>query len=203
MSRSSRKLTQEVWAAVDRNLGRLQENVVEQAYALLGQCSRISRLLADLSALRLDVMKTRIHGNYHLGEVLWAENDFFVLDFEGEASRPMSERRAKQSPLKDIAGMLRSFEYAAYEGLFTFTQHRPEDWERLEPWTLHWKRWIGAAFLRAYRAATEGTAFLPQDREQFQTLLRYFVLERAMQELLDELNHRPDRVRVPLRSVLV
>ncbi len=202
LSRSALKLTQEVFAAVDRNLGRLTDVVVEQAYGLLGQRSRLLRTLSDLAALRPDATKIRIHGDYHLNEVLWAENDFILLDFEGEASRPMAERRAKQSPLKDVAGMLRSFEYAVFEGLFAFTQDQPEEFERLEPWAKLWKRWTGAAFLRAYRATAGGAAFLPADRGQFLTLLRYFVLERALYELLQELNHRPEWVHIPLRGVL-
>lgn len=202
LSRSMRKLTQEVWAAVDRNLGRLQDMVVEQAYVLLAKRSRIARLLTELSSLDPHVMKIRIHGNYHLNEVLWAENDFVLLDFEGEVSRPMEDRRAKQSPLNDVASMLRSFEYTAYEGLSTFIQHRPEDQARLEPATLLWSRSVGAAFLREYRATTQGATFLPEEHGPFRVLLRFFLLERTLYELLYELLHRPDWVRIPLRNVL-
>src|SRR5206468_9874021 len=124
-------------------------------------------------------MKIRCHGDFHLGQVLWVDNDWVILDFEGEPTRTVEQRRAKQSPLKDVAGMLRSFDYAAFAGLFAFTQDRPDDFARLEPWAQLWQQWTSAAFLRAYRATAQGAAFLPTDDTAFAALLDAFVLDKA------------------------
>lgn len=201
-SRESTKLTQEVWALMDRNRGRLSETVLEQVYELFSQRSRVLRMFNDLPKQNISTTKTRIHGDCQLNEVLWAENDFIFLDFEGEPARSLSDRRAKQSPLKDVAAMLRSFDYVAFEGLFNFTSHRSEDLPRLEPWAQFWKDCVGATFLGEYVAVTDGASYMPKDMEQFQSLIRYFLLDRAMYELRHELKYRPHWVQIPLRGVL-
>jgi maltose alpha-D-glucosyltransferase/alpha-amylase len=146
--------------------------------------------------------KIRCHGDYHLGQVLWADDDFIILDFEGEPTRTVEERRARQSPLKDVAGMLRSFDYAAHAGLFAVARDRPGDFARLQPWADLWRDGVSAAFLRAYRGAAGGAAFLPAEPARFAALLDAFVLDKAFYELVYELNNRPDWVRIPLRGIL-
>jgi maltose alpha-D-glucosyltransferase/alpha-amylase len=140
----------------------------------------------------VDAVRTRVHGDFHLGQVLWSEGDFYILDFEGEPARSLDERRRKASPLKDVAGMLRSFSYAAYAGLFIRAAGRPDEVERLEPWARTWSRWAGAAFLKGYLAVA-GDAPL--------ALLDLFLIEKALYELNYELNNRPDWVRIPLRGL--
>jgi maltose alpha-D-glucosyltransferase/alpha-amylase len=146
--------------------------------------------------------KIRCHGDYHLGQVLWADGDFILIDFEGEPTRTVEERRAKQSPLKDVAGMLRSLDYAAHAGLFAFTKDRPADLQRLEPWAGLWQRWTSAAFLREYLATAGRASLLPSGPGQAEALLRRFMLAKAFYELVYELNNRPDWVRIPLRGLL-
>ncbi|HEX7808082.1 MAG TPA: putative maltokinase, partial [Thermoanaerobaculia bacterium] len=110
---------------------------------------RIRAILND----KIDASRIRVHGDYHLGQVLYTGNDFVIIDFEGEPARPLSERRIKRSALRDVAGMLRSFHYAPYAVLFGTAPGsyvRPEDLERLETGAQFWHRWISAAFLRAY-----------------------------------------------------
>jgi maltose alpha-D-glucosyltransferase/alpha-amylase len=145
--------------------------------------------------------RTRIHGDYHLGQVLWSEGDFYILDFEGEPARPLSERRQKESPLKDVAGMLRSFSYAAYAALLNRSAGRAGDVDRLEPWAQTWARWTGAAFLKGYFAAAGDAPFIPADRVQRAALLDLFLIDKALYELNYELNNRPDWVRIPLRGL--
>ena len=125
-----------------------------------------------------------------------------LIDFEGEPARPLAERRAKSSPLRDVAGMLRSFGYAALTGLAAATQTRPEDVERLAPWADVWETWVGATFLRAYRDATRSASFHPAGAEDVDVLLHAFVLDKAMYELGYELNNRPDWVHIPLSGVM-
>jgi len=118
------------------------------------------------------------------------------------ATRFVAARRAKQSPLKDVAGMLRSLSYAAYAGLIGYTARRPEDWESLEPWARLWERYTGAEFLRAYRHTVHGAAFLPAAERNFRKLLKVHSLDKALNELAYELNNRPAWVRIPLLSIL-
>jgi maltose alpha-D-glucosyltransferase/alpha-amylase len=145
--------------------------------------------------------RTRVHGDYHLGQVLWSEGDFYILDFEGEPARPLQERREKETPLKDVAGMIRSYSYAAYAALFNRTMGRAEEFERLEPWALTWQRWAAASFLEGYLAAAGPALFLPVDPVQRALLLDLLLLDKALYELNYELNNRPEWVRIPLRGL--
>jgi maltose alpha-D-glucosyltransferase / alpha-amylase len=146
--------------------------------------------------------RTRIHGDYHLGQVLQVKTDYVILDFEGEPARPLAERRAKFSPMKDVAGMIRSLGYAAYSGLIAHTARRPEDWSTLEPWARLWERSMSAEFLRAYRQTAQNAAFLPSSDDGFRKLLAVFLLDKALYELSYELNNRPTWVRIPLLGIL-
>jgi maltose alpha-D-glucosyltransferase/alpha-amylase len=141
--------------------------------------------------------RIRVHGDYHLGQVLWSESDYFILDFEGEPERSLDERRHKESPLKDVAGMLRSYSYAAYAALLK----RPAGVERLDEWASLWQRWVSAAFLRGYVGVTGAITLLPQDPVQRARLLDLFMIDKALYELNYELNNRPDWVRIPLKGL--
>jgi len=144
----------------------------------------------------------RIHGDYRLGKVLQVKTDYVIVDFEGEPARPIAGRRVKQSPLKDVAGMLRSLGYAAYAGLIGYTARRPEDWDSLEPWARLWERSTGAEFLRTYRSTAQGAAFLPPAEGNFRKLLAIYLLDKALNEVSYELSNRPAWVRIPLMGIL-
>src|SRR5262249_30226285 len=145
-------------------------------------------------------LRIRVHGDYHLGQVLRTEEDFVILDFEGEPSRSMAERREKQSPLKDVAGMVRSYSYAAYAALLAFTVHAPDDYAPLEIWADTWQHWTADAFLAGYGAAIGDRNLLPRG-DVWSTLLRVFTLDKALYELSYELNSRPEWVRIPLAGI--
>jgi maltose alpha-D-glucosyltransferase/alpha-amylase len=134
--------------------------------------------------------KTRVHGDYHLGQVLRVAgeaDDFVVLDFEGEPARPLAARRAKQSPLRDVAGMLRSFTYASYAGLFEAA----------------WERAVADSYLEGYLGATveRGLVLIPARRDVVGLALSVFCLERAAYELNYELNNRPSWLPIPLAAL--
>ena len=158
-----------------------------------------------LEKVKFDGLRTqriRIHGDYHLGQVLRVKTDFVILDFEGEPARSLAYRRSKQCPLKDVAGMLRSFSYAAYGTLINYTARHPEDLARLEPWAQLWERFVAAEFLRAYRDTARGADFLPASSTDFRKLLEVFLLEKALYEILYELNSRPGWVRIPMLGMM-
>jgi maltose alpha-D-glucosyltransferase/alpha-amylase len=143
-------------------------------------------------------LKTRYHGDYHLGQVLVAANDFVIIDFEGEPARSFEERRTKSSPLRDVAGMLRSFNYARWSALRRIAQNG-EEFERLQPAAQEWERATREAFLSAYRnAMPQVDASVSIDTQ----LLGLFELEKALYELRYELNNRPDWAQVPLQGIL-
>ena len=146
--------------------------------------------------------RIRIHGDYHLGQILRAKNDFVILDFEGEPARSLVERRRKQAPIKDVAGMLRSFSYAAFAGLQRFAQRRPEDARNMDRWAQLWANAVSCSFLAGYRQSVSRSASLLPAPEAAQTLLRIALLEKALYELQYELNNRPEWVRIPLAGIL-
>jgi maltose alpha-D-glucosyltransferase/alpha-amylase len=174
---------------------------VEQAQRLVTARDALLDRIRSAPRFEFVCSKIRVHGDYHLGQVLWAEGDFYLLDFEGEPARSLPYRRQKQSPLKDVAGMLRSFNYAAYAGLFGQAAALPGDFARLEPWAHIWQTWASAAFLRGYFETAGDASFLPADFAQRDALLRLFMLDKALYELNYELNNRPDWVRIPLWGI--
>jgi maltose alpha-D-glucosyltransferase/alpha-amylase len=149
-------------------------------------------------------LRTRIHGDYHLGQVLRAHGDYVI--FEGEPARSLAERRAKQSPLKDVAGMLRSFSYAAYSALDHFLQRHPGTGKSLEPWAQLWQNAVSTEFLNAWRTTiappNAPAPHLTPQPQQAHRLLNAYLLEKALYELLYELNNRPTWVRIPLAGIL-
>jgi maltose alpha-D-glucosyltransferase/alpha-amylase len=152
-----------------------------------------------------DGQRIRIHGDYHPGQVLYTGKDFVVIDFEGEPARPLSERRLKRSPLRDVAGMVRSFHYAAIAGLFREAERgtaTDRERSRLEEWARFWHRWVSVAFLRGYLDAADDASFLPRQESSRRVLLDVFLLEKALYELAYELANRPDWVRIPMEGIL-
>jgi maltose alpha-D-glucosyltransferase/alpha-amylase len=195
--------------ALKQGLPHLTEDVTVDSAALILSSRR--ELFARASALTADLrtglsdhagQRIRIHGDYHLGQVLRSHSDYVILDFEGEPARPLAERRAKQSPLKDVAGMLRSFSYAAYAGLIAHIQRHPDDARILEPWALLWQNAVSTEFLHAYRVSIAANPHLIPQPPQAQLLLNAYLLEKSLYELLYELNNRPAWVRIPLAGIL-
>ena len=180
----------------------LSDDVRLAADGLLQSADFLLERIRSGPRLEFVASKIRVHGDYHLGQVLLCEGDFFILDFEGEPARSLAERRLKQSPLKDVAGMIRSFGYAAYAGLFAHTSSRRSELGRLEPWARIWQLCAASAFLGAYYTAVDGALFVPAAPPERDALLEMFVLDKALYELNYELNNRPDWARIPLRGIL-
>ncbi|MGI8770192.1 MAG: maltose alpha-D-glucosyltransferase, partial [Acidobacteriaceae bacterium] len=188
--------------ALKGSVSKLPEEIDELAGLVLSRRRAVAERLARFTMPQGASLRIRIHGDYHLGQVLRSKGDFVILDFEGEPARSLGERRAKQSPMKDVAGMLRSFSYAAYAGLLKATTRRPGDRSRLDPWARLWEHSVGGAFLHAYRHATQGSGVVPAEDESFRQLLEVYTLDKALYELVYELNNRPAWVRIPLNGIL-
>ena len=183
-------------------IGRLPDDAVEEAGLVLSRRRALQGKLAALEAVETGGMLTRIHGDYHLGQVLRTKSDFVILDFEGEPAKSLEERRSKQSPLKDVAGMLRSYSYAAFSSLSRLVSRRPQDAEKLEPWARLWERAVSAEFLKAYREAVANSPIVPIQSVAFRSLLEAYILDKALYELVYEINNRPAWVRIPLHGIL-
>jgi maltose alpha-D-glucosyltransferase/alpha-amylase len=175
------------------------------ANEVLGLETAIDRRLRAIMGQKLSASRIRCHGDYHLGQVLYTGKDFVIVDFEGEPGRPLGERRIKRSPLRDVAGMLRSFHYAVYTAWSDPSIGavlRPEDQRRLEPSARYWHRWVSATFLRSYLAAMSATALLPRSEAELTLMLEVYMLDKALYEVDYELNNRPQWAHVPLRGIL-
>jgi maltose alpha-D-glucosyltransferase / alpha-amylase len=199
----------QVRTCVDQTLAQLAERRAGlsdaarvDADALLAARERMLRHVDRLTAEPVHGWKTRYHGDYHLGQVLLAAHDFVIVDFEGEPARPLAERRAKQSPLRDVAGMLRSFGYAAEVALDEATVDRPGDRARLVAHVAAWKREASRAFLSGYIDATHGSPAYPNLPGEARRLICLFMLDKALYEVRYELGSRPDWIRIPIAGLM-
>jgi maltose alpha-D-glucosyltransferase / alpha-amylase len=185
-----------------RRRGVLTGQAGPDADRLLRLSRELTRRVKSVSKGNFGVVKTRHHGDYHLGQVLVVGNDFQIIDFEGEPARPLAERRRKHSPLRDVAGMLRSFDYAIRSALMDLGAGRADQLERLEPWVRLWEERTRRAFLDGYQEGVGDAASYPEDVEHARALIELFTLEKALYEIRYELDNRPDWVGIPIKSVL-
>jgi len=183
------------------NLARLPDGIVADAERLLLHQDRLIDRLQQVELSVSPVFKTRIHGDYHLGQILRVKNDYVIIDFEGEPGRSLSERRAKSSPLKDVAGMLRSFSYAAYAALLNYMSRRPDQEGRLATDSKFWVNAMSSSFLASYSERAQSAVFLPKSPVQLHNLIDLYVLEKALYELRYEINNRPGWVGLPLHAI--
>jgi trehalose synthase-fused probable maltokinase len=186
-----------IFDALNQARSRLNYASQQAADRLLRRRQDLLAQIGDLMPAKVNVKRTRVHGDYHLGQVLVADDDVFIIDFEGEPMRPLAERRGKHLPLRDVAGMLRSFQYAAASAARAI---RADDdaVARLEACAGR----MSATFLDAYAQAIRGCPSFPADLGQATDLLRLFLIEKALYEIGYELAHRPDWADIPLAAVL-
>ncbi len=189
-----------------KNLALLRARLAVQPPELRPQAidllAREGELLGRFHAIveqGLTARRTRVHGDYHLGQVLRSAGDWMIIDFEGEPALPLVRRRLKSSPLRDVAGMVRSFHYASQQGIHAL--ERSGEREALAPWADYWYSWVSAAFLAGYLEAAGGASFMPRDERELELLLTVYLLEKAVYELGYELNNRPEWVHLPLAGI--
>jgi len=185
---------------LDQRMGELTLPVRNDAKSLIAQRDQLVARIEGSATAGGQLIKIRFHGDYHLGQVLLSKNDFLIIDFEGEPARPLAERRRKHSPLRDVAGMLRSFNYAYWTALRS-ASHGPDDLARLGPLAREWEARVRGEFLRAYEETARGTG-LYGSFEDARGLLELFELEKAFYEVRYEINNRPGWTGIPLQGIL-
>jgi trehalose synthase-fused probable maltokinase len=198
------RLVSQTCSLLRSRLNDLPSTTEQEARQVLNNEPRMQNRFRAFSELETCARRTRCHGDYHLGQVLWTGRDFLISDFEGEPARPLSERRMKHSPIMDVAGMLRSLDYAPYATLLRQQPlwHAEGAGASLDPWIRFWCGWVSVAFLKSYLKIAERASFWPGTQSEFHVLLDAHLLEKAVYEIGYELNNRPHWVRIPIRGVL-
>jgi trehalose synthase-fused probable maltokinase len=194
---SIRASAKQVAALISAKLETLPDPARNLAQRYLDAASKLEARISSLNS-PVTAAKTRTHGDYHLGQVLETGGDFAIIDFEGEPLRSLATRRERRSPFRDVAGMLRSFDYAAHAALDAQPQHQ----EKLAAHAARWSEKAQSAFLEAWRDATGGAVFRAGDPVLERALLDAFLLEKALYEVVYEINNRPTWLPIPLRGVL-
>jgi len=207
-----RSLFQSMRNTAVHNLDLLRSSLKTVLPALRSDAEKLAALRPDIlkrlravADLRITGMRLRVHGDYHLGQVLHTGKDFLIIDFEGEPVRSLSERRIKRTPIRDVAGMLRSFDYAAHAALFDQMERgaiTAETLSRIELWARYWTHWTSVIFLKAYLSAARQGEFLPKTQQELKILLESNLINKALYELGYELNNRPAWLRIPLHGIL-
>ncbi len=204
-----RSLYQGLRTSVDQALALLQKRlpkVPEQARAdaemVLGLEDAIFVRFRQLVDRKISGLRIRCHGDLHLGQVLFTGKDFVITDFEGEPARSITERRIKRSPLRDVAGMIRSFHYAAMTKLKGYAGRVENAAGRLKIWARFWTIWAAVHYLKGYLQVAADSSFMPATQEEINLMLGTYMLEKAIYELAYELNNRPDWVDIPLMGIL-
>jgi maltose alpha-D-glucosyltransferase/alpha-amylase len=181
---------------------KLSGNLRTLAAGVIEKQSEIERFARSILIRKIEAVRIRCHGDYHLGQLLYTGKDFFIIDFEGETGRLLGQRRVKHTPLRDVAGMLRSFHYAAYAPLYGEAGSvRPEDTARLENWARFWYACTGATFLKSYLELMDAP-LVPRSPDQLRVLLEISMLDKVLYELGYELNNRPQWIKIPLEGIL-
>ncbi|MEA2835007.1 MAG: maltose alpha-D-glucosyltransferase / alpha-amylase [Methylobacteriaceae bacterium] len=201
VAEEARSLARRAYAAVERVNSDLQGDRADLARSFLDRSDAVEAAIAAAVMTPVGAIKTRIHGDLHLGQVLIARDDVMIVDFEGEPLRSLEERRMKASPAADVAGMLRSYAYAAAtssraDGRLGATSRRTLDIARL------WQEMVEGEFRTAYDEGTRGTPVFVEDEATRRGLLNLHLLRKGLYEIEYEASHRPDWIDIPVAGVL-
>jgi maltose alpha-D-glucosyltransferase/alpha-amylase len=198
---SMRVLVRRNFQMLTENLQNLPVDIQRRAGLVLAAEMEFITYLKKITGRRLSAMKCRIHGDFHLGQALFTGKDFAFIDFEGEPVNSLSERRLKRSPLRDVAGMIHSFHYAAMITLVNHGASHPDDLPLLEPWLEAWYVYVSGSYLKAYLHAMKNSPLVPENRTELAIMLRCFLIDKVVHELGIELNNRPEGVNLTLRGL--
>ena len=202
---SMRSLARQNLRLLSSRTRNLEAESAELAKLVLSLEAKILDTFRIVRERPLEMVRIRHHGDYHLGQLLYTGKDFFIIDFEGEPAIAVSERRLKRSALRDVAGMIRSLDYAAHaalrgqlaRGIIQSEQRKP-----MEKWARFWSQWVSGVFYDSYLKTAGTASFLPANRADLPALMDAFLLRKAVYELGYELNSRPDWVGIPLQAIV-
>ncbi|BAS55109.1 trehalose synthase [Leptolyngbya boryana NIES-2135] len=199
----ARNLTGRVFLALRNQLHHIADPLLARdVLELYEPCLEQFRGILDQ---KITALRTRYHGDYHLGQALYTGKDFVLIDFEGNSLRSLSDRRIKRSPLRDAAGMMQSFHVAAEIALaneISTAEHSPSQLKKMKQGAQHWKYWAGGTFLKSYFETAQSGKFLPQSSDELKRLLNHYLLEKAIASLGKELNERSDKIEIALLRIL-
>ncbi|MBS1687934.1 MAG: maltose alpha-D-glucosyltransferase [Bacteroidetes bacterium] len=198
---SFQSLVRKTYQTLVKTLNKLPDDVRQEAEEVLQMKDEILLRFRAIYKKKFDVLKIRVHGDYHLGQTLFTGKDILIIDFEGEPAKTYSERRLKRAALRDVAGMIRSFHYAAYGSLFLNNSLHKEDIKKLVPYVEQWQHYMSGLYLQSYLHTVKDSMLVPKEKEDMQIMLQTYILEKAIYELNYELNNRPDWVIIPLRGI--
>ncbi len=193
----TRALMVKTFGALEKKLNQLPAEIRPRVAALLAREAEIDRLLKRVTRTKLSATRIRCHGDLHLGQVLNTGGDFVIIDFEGEPARTLAERSYKRCPLRDVMGMIRSFNYAT-ESQLRSGRYREQDQFKLQPWARVWEHLVATSYLHAYLQAAAGASFIPNQTEHIELLLSFYGIEKAIYEIAYEMNNRPDWLPIPI-----
>ena len=190
---------------IDHRAGLLDDELYPMARSLMNYQDIYLDKFKQILDSKITALRTRYHGDYHLGQVLYTGKDFVLIDFEGEHNRTVSERRIKRSPLYDVAYMLQSIHYASVIGFQNEVESgliRPEQVDSMQQWAAFWEQWVSAAFLHGYLQTAKAADFLPQSEEELQVLLNNYLLSTAIHDLGYKLAAKSPDTKVPMQRLL-
>ena len=187
---------------LEHGRSNLPEAASDLAERVLAERENLFGHIRTLFPNEVNAQKTRLHGDFHLGQVIVVQNDFFIIDFEGEPTRPLAARRAKGSPLRDVAGMIRSFDYAVDAAVRHLAEARPAAEARMAQLAEAWRRRAVDGFRAAYHKTMRGCASYPASKKEARAMTAFFMLEKAIYEVSYELANRPGWVGIPLKGIL-
>jgi maltose alpha-D-glucosyltransferase / alpha-amylase len=202
---SMQALIRESTQMLEKNFDRLSEENKQEAQFLFDNRENLLNTSRKIYQKKLDIWKTRTHGSYSLNKLLVSGKDIMIQDFGGKPLKSYSARRLKRSPLRDIAEMIISFYYVAYEGVLQSQQINRQGLKSFLPFAAFWAHYNSGFFLKAYFDKVAGTALIPKEKKELETVLNIFLIEKSLTHFIDNINSKPDYIIVPLhiiRSVL-
>ncbi|PLX25841.1 MAG: maltose alpha-D-glucosyltransferase [Salinivirgaceae bacterium] len=192
----------ETYQLLAKKHDQIPESIINEVDKLLPLRHKVLDVLKKIYSKKLDIYKIRTHGNLKLRHVLFTGRDFIFINFEGRPGTRYSQRRLKKSPIADIASMLSSFHYVAYEAIMKNQNIRREDFDSLQPWAEKWYHYMGQIFIKAYLDKVNGSMFIPENEEDFENTLNVFLLETTIQRIHNELIEPSQKLIIPVIQLL-
>ncbi|MGZ5189564.1 MAG: maltose alpha-D-glucosyltransferase, partial [Flavisolibacter sp.] len=198
---SMQALAREAYQCMNKNDESLPDDVKKELEAIKGKKNDLLSMARKIYEKKLDIWKSRTHGSYTLKKLLMTGKDVVIQDFSGNPNRSFSARRIKRSPLRDIAEMIISFHYTAYEGFFLNNHLQKDQLPHFLPYAEQWAHYMSGFFLKAYLDSVQNSRMIPKDRADLEVVLHTFLLEKSLGHFNNELNHRPEWSIVPLKII--